>query len=70
MTLEEVEQLEDELNKSKTETLLNAIYIYRNEKGMEDLKKDVMKGIVEVFNNSFRMLEQLKKECVQIESKK
>ena len=70
MTLEEVEQLEDELNKSKTETLLNAIDKYRNEKGMEDLKKDVMKGIVEVFNNSFRMLEQLKKECVQIESKK
>ncbi len=70
MTLEEVEQLEDELNKSKKETLLNAIDIYRNEKGMEDLKKDVMKGIVEVFNNSFRMLEQLKKECVQIESKK
>ena len=70
MTLEEIEQLEDELNKSKTETLLNAIDIYRNVKGMEDLKKDVMKGIVEVFNNSFRMLEQLKKECIQIESKK
>ena len=46
------------------------LLIYRNEKGMEDLKKDVMKGIVEVFNNSFRMLEQLKKECIQIESKK
>ena len=28
MTLEEIEQLEDELNKSKTETLLNAIDIY------------------------------------------
>lgn len=70
MTLEEIEQLEVELNKAKTETLLNVIDIYRNEKGMEDLKKDVMKGIVEVFNNSFRMLEQLKKECVQIESKK
>ena len=41
MTLEEIEQVEDELNKSKTETLLNAIDIYRNEKGMEDLKKDV-----------------------------
>lgn len=63
MTLEEIEQLEVELNKAKTETLLNAIDIYRNEKGMEDLKKDVMKGIVEVFKNSFRMLEQLKKEC-------
>ena len=63
MTLEEIEQLEVELNKAKTETLLNVIDIYRNEKGMEDLKKDVMKGIVEVFKNSFRMLEQLKKEC-------
>ena len=30
---------------------------------MEELKKDVMKGIVEVFNNSFRILEMLKKEC-------
>lgn len=63
MTLEEIERLEDKLNKSKAETLLNAIDIYRNEKGMEDLKKDVIKGIVEVFNNSYRMLEQLKKEC-------
>ena len=70
MTLEEIEQVEDELNKSKTETLLNAIDIYRNEKGMEDLKKDVMKGIVEVINNSFRMLDQLTKECIQIKSKK
>ena len=70
MTLEEIEQVEDELNKSKTETLLNAIDIYSNEKGMEYLKKDVMKGIVEVFNNSFRMLDQLKKECIQIKSKK
>lgn len=67
MTLEEIEQLEDELNKSKTETLLNAIDIYRNEKGMENLKKDVMKGIAEVFKNSLRMLEQLKKECIQSE---
>ena len=63
MTLEEIEQLEVELNKAKIETLLNAIDIYRNEKGMEELKKDVMKGIIEVFNNSFRMLEMLKKEC-------
>lgn len=63
MTLEEIERLEDKLNKSKAETLLNAIDIYRNEKGMEDLKKDVIKGIIEVFNNSYRMLEQLKKEC-------
>lgn len=67
MTLEEIEQLEDELNKSKTETLLNAIDIYRNEKGMVNLKKDVMKGIAEVFKNSLRMLEQLKKECIQSE---
>ena len=49
MTLEEIEQLEDELNKSKTETLLNAIDIYRNEKGMEDLKKDVMKGLLKLI---------------------
>ena len=67
MTLEEIEQLEDKLNKSKAETLLNAIDIYRNEKGMENLKKDVMKGIAEVFKNSLRMLEQLKKECIQSE---
>lgn len=63
MTLEEIEQLEVELNKAKTETLLNAIDIYRNERGMEDLKKDVMKRVVEMFSNSLRMLEQLKKEC-------
>ena len=67
MTLEEIEQLEVELNKAKTETLLNAIDIYRNEKGMEDLKKDVMKGIVEVFKNSFRMLEELKRNIKRME---
>ena len=67
MTLEEIEQLEVELNKAKTETLLNAIDIYRNEKGMEELKKDVMKGIIEVFNNSFRMLEMLKRNVKRME---
>lgn len=67
MTLNEIEELEVKLNKAKIETLLNVIEIYRNEKGMEILKKDVMKGVEEIFSNSFRMLEKLKKECEESE---
>lgn len=33
MTLNEIEELERELNKAKTDALLNAIDIYRNKKG-------------------------------------
>lgn len=62
MTLQEIEELQKKLILSVAETTQNIEVIYYNPKWFAE-KKETLRIAMQIFENSFRMLEQLKKEC-------
>lgn len=62
MTLQEIEELQKELMLSVAETTQNIEAIYYKPKWFIE-KKETLRVAMQIFDNSFRMLEQLKKEC-------
>ena len=60
MTLEEIEKLEMELAESRVETIKKIIAYYQNDLSAVMIKKDCVKIAKEIFENSFRMLNELR----------
>ncbi len=69
MTLKEIEELQNEITLLVAETAQNIEAIYYKPKWFAE-KKETLRIATQIFENSLRMLEQLKRECKENEKKK
>ena len=61
MTLQEIEKLEIELEGARAETIKKIIAHYQNDLSAVMIKEDCVKIAKEIFENSLRMLNELRK---------
>lgn len=60
MTLQEIESLEIELEEARAETIKKIIAYYQNDLSAVMIKEDCVKIAKEIFENSLRLLNELR----------
>lgn len=68
MTLEEIEKLKNDLIIAAAETTQNIEERYYKPKWFAE-KKETLRVAMQIFDSSFRMLEQLKKSMLEMDQK-